>query len=174
MKLTPLLGSFIFTGIIGSSVLAGDLKDEAADNKIQAPVPQTHCPVMGGKIDSSFYTDIQGQRIYHCCDGCSNKLTADPDTYFKKAGAEGVLFENIQTKCPVNGKTIDKSIYLDYEGRRVYFASSNCIDKFAKDPVKYLAKLDEKTQHKDMKQHQKNNDAHQKGHGGHRGGCGGM
>jgi len=174
MKLTRLCWSFILIGMIGSSSLAVDKKDVATENQIQPPRPQTRCPVLGGKIDSSYFTDIQGQRIYHCCNGCSAKLIADPDTYFKKAAANGVLFENIQTKCPVNGKDIDKSIYLDYEGRRVYFASSSCIDKFAKDPAKYLAKLDEKIQHKDMKQHEKNSDSHENGHGGHRGGCGGM
>ena len=71
---------------------------------------QTHCPVMGGKIDSTLYTYVQGQRIYHCCPMCSTKLKKDPDKYFKKAAEEGALFENIQTTCPVSGEKLeDKS-----------------------------------------------------------------
>jgi YHS domain-containing protein len=105
--------------------------------------PQTVCPVMGGKIDSAYYTDIQGQRVYHCCPMCSKKLKADPDKYFKKAAEQGVLFENIQTTCPVSGEKLeDKSVYTDYEGRRIYFCCKKCRGTFAKDPAKYLEKLD--------------------------------
>ena len=108
---------------------------------------QTHCPVMGGKIDSTLYTDIQGQRVYHCCPMCSAKFKADPDKYFKKAAEEGILFENIQTTCPVSGKKIeDKSVYIDYIGRRVAFCCNTCREKFIKDPEKYLKKLDEKNE----------------------------
>jgi YHS domain-containing protein len=105
--------------------------------------PQTHCPVMGGKIDSTFYTDIQGQRVYHCCGMCSSKLKADPDKYFKKAAEEGILFENIQTTCPVSGEKLEeKSVYTDYEGRRIYFCCKKCAATFNENPAKYLSKLD--------------------------------
>jgi len=120
-----------------------------AKKKADAPKelhPQTHCPVMGGEIDSTAYTDIQGQRVYHCCPMCSAKLKADPDKYFKKAAEEGVLFENIQKTCPVSGETLEeKTVYTDYEGRRVYFCCKKCRGTFNEDPVKYLKKLDEAT-----------------------------
>lgn len=105
---------------------------------------QTHCPVMGGKIDSTVFTDIQGQRVYHCCPMCSGKLKADPDKYFKKAAEEGILFENNQTTCPVSGEKLeDKSIYTDYNGRRVVFCCKKCRGTFYEDPETYLKKLDE-------------------------------
>jgi YHS domain-containing protein len=104
---------------------------------------QTHCPVMGGKIDSTVYTDIQGQRVYHCCPMCSGKLKEDPDKYFKKAAAAGVMFENIQTTCPVSGKELEeKSVYADYEGRRIYFCCEKCWAEFDAKPTAYLAKLE--------------------------------
>ncbi len=116
-------------------------KADAVESK-----PQTNCPVMGGKINKEVYTDIQGQRVYHCCPGCSGALVADPDKYFKKAAVEGVLFENIQTNCPVSGKELEeKEVYTDYEGRRVYFCCAGCIASFEKDPQKYLMKLDEQS-----------------------------
>ncbi len=105
---------------------------------------QTRCPVMGGVIDSTAFTDIQGQRVYHCCAGCSKMLEADPDKYFKKAAADSVLFENIQVACPVSGEPLEeKSVYADYEGRRVFFCCENCVGSFAEDPHKYLKRLDE-------------------------------
>lgn len=105
---------------------------------------QTLCPVMGGKIDSTVYTDIQGQRVYHCCPGCAKSLKADPDKYFKKAAKDNILFENIQTTCPVTGKVIkEKTAFVDFEGRRVYFCCAMCSGKFDKAPQKYLSVLDE-------------------------------
>lgn len=105
--------------------------------------PQTVCPVMGYNIDSTVFVDLQGQRVYFCCKGCPEKFKADPDTYFKKAAAEGVLFENIQTTCRVSGEKLkDKSVFADYEGRRIAFCCPKCIGDFGKDPQKYLTKMD--------------------------------
>ena len=104
---------------------------------------QTHCLVMGGKIDSTVYTDIQGQRVYYCCAGCSEKLVAEPDTYFKKAAASGVLFENVQTTCPVSGEELkDASVFTDFEGRRIVFCCDNCITRFEKTPQAFLTAMD--------------------------------
>ncbi len=126
--------------------------DEAKNADPQSAVPQkelkhqTKCPVMGGDIDSTQYTDIQGQRVYHCCSMCSEKLKADPDKYFKEAAAQGILFENIQTADPVCGMALsEKDTHVDYDGRRVYFCSTDCRDTFIKDPQRYLKKLDEMT-----------------------------
>jgi YHS domain-containing protein len=48
-----------------------------------------------------------------------------------------------QKKCPVLGNPIDPKVFIDYQGRRVYFCCPPCIDKFKAEPAKYLAKLDE-------------------------------
>ncbi len=103
--------------------------------------PQTNCPVMGGKIDRDVYTDYQGQRVYFCCPACIEKFEKDPEKYFKKLQEEGVLLESVQKKCPVMGGDIDKKVYTDYKGRRVYFCCPACIEKFEKNPEKYLDKI---------------------------------
>lgn len=119
---------------------------------------QTNCPVMGGAIDSSLYTDIQGQRVYHCCPMCSSKFKADPDKYFKKAAEQGVLFENIQTTCPVSGEELeDKSVYADFEGRRIYFCCKKCRGTFNEDPQKVLKMMDGKKEKSEMKHDMKMN-----------------
>jgi YHS domain-containing protein len=134
--------------LFATSVIAGTppAKETPKEATKAAPVQlhnQMMCPVMGGKIDSTVYADIQGQRVYFCCKGCPDKMKADPDKYFKKAAAEGVLFQNIQTTCPVSGdKLTDKTIYTDYEGRRIYFCSRKCLEDFNKDPQKYLTAMD--------------------------------
>ena len=48
-----------------------------------------------------------------------------------------------QTTCPVMGGTIDKKVYADYKGKRVYFCCPRCIETFNKDPEKYLKKMKE-------------------------------
>ena len=135
----------LLSTIMTAGMILFGVSGMAQDKSPQKPMElkkQTHCPVMGGEIDSTVFTDIQGQRVYHCCPDCISKIKADPDKYFKKAAAEGVLFENIQKTCPVSGESIDKSKFIDYEGRRIYFCCNKCIGDFKKDPGKFLSQMD--------------------------------
>ncbi|MCK4462020.1 MAG: YHS domain-containing protein [candidate division Zixibacteria bacterium] len=145
------------------AIAAADAKpaDTAKAPELKA---QTLCPVMGGKIDSTIYTDIQGQRVYLCCAGCIKPLKKDPDKYFKKAAADSVLFENVQTSCPVSGEELkEKKVYADHGGRRVYFCYKGCIDKFEKDPQKYLTLLDKPSGDEAVKK-EKSHEAEHEGH----------
>ncbi|MGC9197283.1 MAG: YHS domain-containing protein [Syntrophobacteraceae bacterium] len=47
-----------------------------------------------------------------------------------------------QTKCPVLGNKIDKKVYVDYHGKRIYFCCKGCVDQFKKNPQKYLKKME--------------------------------
>ncbi|HWR82623.1 MAG TPA: YHS domain-containing protein [Candidatus Deferrimicrobium sp.] len=141
-KLSQLLLVCGLTASLTASAFAEEKKASNEQSAVKQLTPQTVCPVMGGKIDSTVFTDLQGQRVYHCCPMCSEKLKADPGKYFEKAAAEGVLFENIQKVCPVSGEAIDKAIYSDYKGRRIYFCCKKCQKAFADSPKKYLKKMD--------------------------------
>ena len=137
----------ILSILVNGSVMAGN--QTYVTKSAKELKPQTNCPVMGGVIDSTIYTDIQGQRVYHCCPMCSKKLKADPDKYFKKAAADGVLFENIQATCPVSGEELeDSAIFTDFEGRRIFFCCNKCEKSFKADPQKYLKKMDVATDKK--------------------------
>jgi YHS domain-containing protein len=47
-----------------------------------------------------------------------------------------------QTTCPVmTGQPIDKSLYVDYKGKRIYVCDKVCQVKLKKNPEKYLKKL---------------------------------
>jgi YHS domain-containing protein len=48
-----------------------------------------------------------------------------------------------QTTCPVMGGMINKNVYADYQGHRVYFCCPPCLKQFKKDPEKYVKKLKE-------------------------------
>ena len=47
-----------------------------------------------------------------------------------------------QTLCPVLAGNIDKKVYMDYQGKRLYFCCSGCDAEFKKDPEKYMKKLE--------------------------------
>jgi YHS domain-containing protein len=51
---------------------------------------------------------------------------------------------NPQTLCPVMAGKIDKNVYTDYQGKRIYFCCSGCVDDFKKNPDKYMKQMEEK------------------------------
>jgi YHS domain-containing protein len=46
-----------------------------------------------------------------------------------------------QTTCPVMGGAINKAIFVEYQGKKVYFCCAGCPETFQADPQKYLSKL---------------------------------
>ena len=46
-----------------------------------------------------------------------------------------------QTVCPIMGNKINKEIFTEHSGQKVYFCCAMCIDKFKAAPEKYLSKL---------------------------------
>jgi YHS domain-containing protein len=46
-----------------------------------------------------------------------------------------------QTMCPVLGGELDKRLYTDYKGYRIYFCCAGCPEEFKKNPEKYMKKL---------------------------------
>ncbi len=47
-----------------------------------------------------------------------------------------------QTICPImEGRPINKAVFTEYKGKKVYFCCPGCDSKFKADPEKYIAKL---------------------------------
>ena len=46
-----------------------------------------------------------------------------------------------QKLCPVMGGAINKELYIEYKGKKVYFCCAGCKEPFEKDPEKYISKL---------------------------------
>jgi len=65
--------------------------------------------------------------------GCEKKQPVD------QAKVQSVAAE--QTTCPVMGGAIDKAIFVEYKGKKVYFCCKGCPETFTANPEKYLAKL---------------------------------
>lgn len=69
--------------------------------------------------------------------GCKNKV--EPATPAEtKQKASGAIR---QTICPVMGGAINKNMFAEYKGKKVYFCCAACMEKFKANPEKYLDKL---------------------------------
>ena len=51
-------------------------------------------------------------------------------------------FAEKQTVCPVAGGKIDKNLYVDADGKRIYVCCENCLEKVKADPQKYIKRLE--------------------------------
>jgi YHS domain-containing protein len=77
-----------------------------------------------------------------CLAGCAKKdghsAHDHEHDYSVKEVAEAAVE---QTLCPVMGNPINKDVFVEYKGKKVYFCCPGCDEKFTADPEKYLDKL---------------------------------
>ena len=76
--------------MLAAPIYAADGGKPAGAAKEAEIKQQTHCPVMGGKINPNSYADVEGKRIYVCCPGCIPTIKKDPAKYIKKREDQGV------------------------------------------------------------------------------------
>ena len=57
--------------------------------------------------------------------------------------AVGTACAKPQETCPVMGGKINKEVYADYNGKRVYFCCPGCIAPFNKEPEKFIKQLED-------------------------------
>ncbi len=48
-----------------------------------------------------------------------------------------------QTACPVMGGKINKELFVDHAGKRIYACCEGCLPKIRKDPAKYIKQLED-------------------------------
>ena len=65
---------------------------------------------------------------------------------FSAAGAEPPAqkrtVDKAQAVCPVTGDKIDKTVFSDYGGKRVYFCCKDCVTTFKADPAAIVARME--------------------------------
>ncbi len=66
-------------------------------------------------------------------------LAADPTAGLMDKS--GPLVGKQQTACPVQHGKINKNLYADYQGQRVYFCCPECLPIFQKNPEAYLKRM---------------------------------
>ena len=74
--------------------------------------------------------------------GCEKKADAPQAEQAVETAVEGAQVPvTEQTLCPVMDQPINKELFVEYEGKKVYFCCPGCEETFAKAPEKYLEKL---------------------------------
>jgi YHS domain-containing protein len=111
-------------GIIISVVAFGAMAAWAGTAK-----DQSSCPYMGSKAQVK-------DSVHASCCAQESKGKCDTTKAIKDAAKA-----KVQTNCPVMGGKINKDIYTDYKGKRVYFCCGGCPSEFKKNPEKYMKKL---------------------------------
>jgi len=97
------------------------------------------CPC-GKPADRDKFVEVEGQRIYVCCDNCVDMVKKDGPAMLAKA------YVNVSTVaskgCATCGKAVDAASAKTavFEGRRVQLCCDDCVAAFKKNPALYLVK----------------------------------
>ncbi|HYL98652.1 MAG TPA: YHS domain-containing protein [Blastocatellia bacterium] len=111
------------------------------DGNTKLAVTNKRCPVSGDEVNTKLRVEYQGQYVYFCCDGCPQQFQAEPAKYLPKLSAEDREAIKANEKCPISGGAVDKDIWVESEGRKVYFCCPDCAAAFKKDhPVTTASK----------------------------------
>lgn len=136
---------------------AGEAKTAATQAKDQKDTyPLDTCPVTGaklGEMGKPYVHEYKGREIRFCCKGCVKKFEADPEKYLKQ------MDEAIITKqkgnyplesCVVSGGKLEAGKTYDYvyKNTLVRFCCKDCVEKFQKDPEKYMKQIEKARQEK--------------------------
>jgi len=105
----------------------------AADDTDKKQVTNKLCPVSGGPVSEKYRAEYNGQYVYVCCEGCVNEFKKDPEKFVAKMSKEERELIKTNEVCPVSGEPIDKTKFVEFEGRKVYFCCDHCVEKYKKD-----------------------------------------
>lgn len=114
-------------------------------------------PVCGMNVDPATArasAEYNGKTYYFCCGGCATKFIADPERYLAEDASGAAKPEPSQhmagshqqnpgtVQDPVCGMWVEPEKArgsADYKGKKYYFCSPRCVEKFNAEPEKYLA-----------------------------------
>jgi len=71
------------------------------------------------------------------------KVLAVLAVFFFVFGVLPAAAEVEQEKCPIMGYKPTEKLFVDYQGKRIYFCCASCPETFMKDPDTYLQKMRE-------------------------------
>ena len=117
---------------------------------------QKICPVTGARLGSMgdpLAVEIDGRKIWTCCDACPPKLKANPARYMAKleltppAGATaGPVAPTVaeQKICPVTGARLGSMgdpLAVEIDGRKIWTCCDACPPRLKANPARYLARF---------------------------------
>ncbi len=132
----------ILTGVLGTNGAIAQDHGDGHGAKAEAKLPL--CPVMADPIDFSVKSMTDDGPVYFCCKMCVKKFAKQPTKYSEKAAEQKAALAKmprVQVSCPLSGEPIDKKMFVEVVGTKVYTCCGDCKSKYAAYSGKYAAKL---------------------------------
>ena len=123
--------AILLVGMLASAV--GVAASASPDGTEKKNVTNKTCPVSGGPVMEKYRTEYKGQYVYVCCEGCLTEFNKNPEPFVAKMSKEEREAIAINEVCPVSKEPIDKTLSVEFEGRKVYFCCDHCVEKYKKD-----------------------------------------
>ena len=110
---------------------------------------QKSCPINGGDFDENEFVEVDGIKIYLCCENCKAKATTESgedgtralifsDDVFEKSFAPKTKWDLTDIKCFMMPKReVKESKAVDHLEGKVFFCCPNCVKKWNSDPESY-------------------------------------
>lgn len=109
------------------------------------PAALPNCPVTGDEpINLGVSVATPEGPVFFCCKDCIPKYQADPGKYASKVEAQRKALADrpkVQINCPACAEPVDPKIGVEAGGRKVFFSSTECMNKYKGDPGKYASAL---------------------------------
>ncbi len=102
------------------------------------------CPVGADKINFAKSLMTEQGPVFFARGHCLDQFTADPERFEQAVAVQREALDalpRVQVKCPIFGNRVDTSVFVEYEGRKIYFCSKDCPTKFQEEPSKFRGKL---------------------------------
>jgi P-type Cu+ transporter len=118
-----------------------------------APARDPVCGMSVNPATAKHTCEHAGNIYYFCCSQCVEKFKSDPAKYLNKppSGLVSLVMPSAPkpapaadlARDPVCGMSVNRAtakFISEREGKKTYFCSHGCLEKFEADPAKYLAK----------------------------------
>ena len=118
--------------------------EKKVEEKAEKPAAMPLCPVSGKPVNFAVSVMADDGPVYFCCPACPEKYQADPKKFAEKVAEQRKLLAampRVQVTCPVSGKPVDEKVFVEKDGKKIYFCCKDCPPLYEKDPAKYAAKL---------------------------------
>ncbi len=139
------IGSYCAFGLVVVPAFAQQ-GDHGMGNMAKSPAAATlpKCPVLDKPVNLAVSVATDDGPVFFCCKSCESKYQANPAKYAMKVAAQRKALATrpkIQVTCPVTKEPVNQNIFVEENGKKVYFCCKGCVKKYHQDPSKYAAAL---------------------------------
>jgi YHS domain-containing protein len=102
------------------------------------------CPVDHRSVNAGVFSRFRGKRVYFCGSACRERFDRAPDDFADALRAQWAALKplRVQVKCPVTGRPIDRSVFVEAADSDLYFADAAARAAWVRDPAQYAERLD--------------------------------